>query len=168
MRTLTNIVVGMADIQVVQGSGVLSCLGLGSCIGLCALDPVAGVAGMAHIMLPESLADKAVDKPGKFANTAVPALLQLMEENGATRDRLVFAMAGGAQVFPFGSGIEPRMDIGGRNDAAVLATLSQLNFQVKNSDTGGSLGRTLIFNVETGVIKVRTVSKSEKELCVLR
>ena len=49
MPVATTLVVGMADIQVVKGGGVLSCLGLGSCIGLCALDPHAQVAGMVHI-----------------------------------------------------------------------------------------------------------------------
>ena len=60
------VLVGMADIQVIRGSGQLTCLGLGSCIGLCGLDVSANVAGMVHIMLPQAFQGKGVEKPGKF------------------------------------------------------------------------------------------------------
>ncbi len=168
MAVLASTVVGMAEIEIIKGQGILSCLGLGSCIGLCALDAQAGVAGMAHIMLPEAFADKPVDRPGKFANTGVPALIQLLEEAGASKNRLVFAMAGGARVFKFSAGTHSRMDIGARNNIAVLESLKKLNFRLRGTETGGNLGRTLTFNVETGLIRVRTISQAERDLCNLR
>lgn len=167
--TSTNVMVGMAEIHVLKGAGAFTCLGLGSCIGLCALDPVANVAGCAHIMLPESFADKEVDRPGKFANTSVPELLAMMERLGANRSRLVFAMAGGAQVFKFGSATTTgKLDIGARNAIAVEDALKGIAMALKAKDVGGNSGRTVTFAVESGQITVRTATTGEKPLTNLR
>ncbi len=162
------VLVGMADIQVIKGSGQLSCLGLGSCIGLCGLDPVANVAGMVHVMLPEAFQGKGEEKPGKFADTGVPALIEAMTKLGANQSRLVFAMAGGAQVFKFSANAESKLDIGSRNAHAVQEKLRQLGLKLLAHDTGGNVGRTVSFTVETGIYTVRTVTSGEKTLCNLR
>jgi chemotaxis protein CheD len=162
------VMVGMADIQVVRGNGQLMCLGLGSCIGLCGLDPVSGVAGMVHVMLPEAFQGKGEEKPGKFADTGVPALLEAMRRAGADLNRTKFAMAGGAQVFKFSANTETKLDIGTRNAQAVEANLRKLGLRVTAQDTGGNTGRTVIFTVETGIYIVRTVTSGEKTLCTLR
>ena len=82
--------VGMADIIVITAPATLVTLGLGSCIGLVLFDTIGKVAGMAHIMLPEShcSAGAQVDKPGKFADTAVLALINEVCKQGALRSRL--------------------------------------------------------------------------------
>lgn len=162
------VLVGMAEIHVAKGAATFTCLGLGSCIGLVALDPTANVAGSAHIMLPEAFADKNNDKPGKFANTAIPELLRMLEGLGAQRSRLRWAMAGGAQVFKFGGGANSRLDVGARNSAAVDQIAKQLGMHMVARDVGGSLGRTVTFTAETGIVLVRTVSQGEVELCRLR
>lgn len=159
--------VGMAEIQIIRGSGQLACLGLGSCIGLCMLDPESKVAGMVHVMLPEAYPGKPVEKPGKFADTGVIQLIRMMERAGANRSRLTMAYAGGAQVFSFGTG-ESRLDIGARNSAAVLAQLQSLGMRARAFDVGGNLGRTVTFSMETGQIRVRTVSQGERLLCSLK
>lgn len=166
--TATQLLVGMADIQTVKGPGLFTCLGLGSCIGFCALDPTANVAGMVHIMLPEQFRDKPVDKPGKFADTGIAALIEAMEKLGASRSRLVCAMAGGAQVFKFGANVGSRLDIGARNSAAVEAQVKKLGLKVIGKDVGGNAGRTMTLDAATGEVKVRTVSQEEKLLCRLR
>jgi chemotaxis protein CheD len=166
--TSTQLLVGMAEIHTLKGSGLFTCLGLGSCIGFCALDPHSNVAGMVHIMLPEAFLDKPVDKPGKFADTGIPALLEELERLGANRSRLVCAMAGGAQVFRFGANVNARLDIGARNTVAVEAFIKKLGLRVIAKDVGGNSGRTLTLDSETGEVKVRSVSQQEKLLCKLR
>jgi len=163
-----SLLVGMAEIQTVKGAGQLTCLGLGSCIGLCGFDPMSKVAGMVHVMLPEAFAGKPVEKPGKFADTGVPALLDALKKAGADSSRLLFAMAGGAQVFKFGASPESRLDIGSRNSVAVTRVLKEMGFRIVAHDTGGSNGRTVIFTVETGDFTVRTVTSGEKTLCNLK
>ncbi len=93
--------VGMADMVVVSAPESLVTLGLGSCIGLVLFDQAAKVAGMAHIMLPDSrgAGQKALEKPGKCADTAVPALIAEVCRKGAVRSRLKAKMAGGSQMF---------------------------------------------------------------------
>lgn len=168
MTTSTPVLVGMADIAVLKGTGQFTCLGLGSCIGLAALDPIANVGGMIHVMLPEAFPDKPVEKLGKFADTGVPELIAQMEKLGAIKSRLILAMAGGAQVFKFGSSPNARLDIGARNHVAVEAALKKLGLKCIASDVGGNLGRTVLMSIETGQVKVRTVASGEKLLCGLR
>lgn len=160
--------VGMADFHVAKGAASFTCLGLGSCIGLYALDPEAHVSGMVHIMLPEAFKDKPVEKPGKFADTGIPALLAALEKAGANPRKLVMAYAGGAQVFKTGPGTLPKMDVGARNSVAVTEILRKMGARVIATDTGGNSGRTMMACSATGQIKIRTVSGGEQPLCSLR
>ncbi|MCX7799492.1 MAG: chemotaxis protein CheD [Fimbriimonadales bacterium] len=164
----TQLLVGMAEIQVSKEGPLFVCLGLGSCIGLAAYDPVARVAGMVHVMLPAAFADKPVDKPGKFADTGVSAMLEQMARLGASKSRIVVAMAGGAQVFNFGSGNSGRLDIGKRNADAVEEQVRLLGLRCLGKDVGGNQGRTMTFDSGSGLVKVRTVTSMERALCNLR
>lgn len=163
-----QLLVGMAEIKVAKGPAMFTCLGLGSCIGLVAFDESADVCGMIHIMLPEAFKDKPVDKVGKFADTGIPALFAEMEKLGANRSRMVMALAGGAQVFKFGTEASSRLDVGARNGEATLKILQACRSKILAQDIGGSSGRTMIVNAADGIVRVRTVHGGEKELCCLK
>src|SRR5690242_20439678 len=93
--------VRMGEIVVSRRAGdELVARGLGSCIGLALIDRLSGVAGMAHIVLPESQGDDR--EPGKFADLAVPTLIARMQGAGAVRRRLDAVLAGGARMFELG------------------------------------------------------------------
>lgn len=142
---------------------VITALGLGSCIGLVFADARVHVAGMAHVMLPESRAGAAGGLPGKFADTAVPALLDEVLRLGADRSRLNVTMAGGAQMFAAGSG-GSLMRIGERNAEAVRGAVQAVGMRVRSADVGGSLGRSMSVDVSTGVITVRAVGQQARTL----
>jgi chemotaxis protein CheD len=110
--------------------------GLGSCIGLALIDRYAGVAGLAHIVLPE--ATPTDREPGKFADLAVPVLIDRVCRAGASRRRLEAVLAGGARMFELGE-----LDIGARNAEAVRAGLARFGLSVHAAETGGNRGRTL-------------------------
>jgi chemotaxis protein CheD len=130
--------VRMGEIEVSKRTGEeLVARGLGSCIGLALIDRSSGVAGMAHIVLPES-ANSPKDEPGKFADLAVPALIAQMQKAGAETRRLDAVLAGGARMFELGE-----MDIGARNAAAVKAELLRAGLKIRAAETGGDRGRTL-------------------------
>lgn len=167
MAVSSPVLVGMAELYVRKGEGQFTCLGLGSCIGLAAVDPLTKVGGMVHIMLPEAFPDKPVDKPGKFADTGVRQFLADLESMGASKSRLRWAMAGGAQVFKFGDGSPNRMDIGARNALAVKQILSGIGARIVAQEVGGHEGRTMIMTLETGGVRVRSVSSGERDLCNL-
>lgn len=118
---------------------VLVSLGLGSCIGLALLDKRAAVAGLAHVVLPA--AEGRTGSPGKFADTAVEALIAELVGLGARRIALEAVLVGGASMFKLGGG--SGMEVGQRNDEAVRAELARLRIPVAATDTGGSRGRTI-------------------------
>ena len=88
----------MAEIRAMRGQAVLGCSGLGSCIGVCALDPEKNIGGMAHVALPQAPAGKPVEKAGRFADTALTELIEQMSAMGASKERIRVAFAGGAYV----------------------------------------------------------------------
>jgi chemotaxis protein CheD len=127
---------------------VLTCIGLGSCIGLTLLDRRGGVAGLAHVMLPEAPASGAAAvQAGKFADLAVPLLIESVLDAGGMRHRLEAVLVGGAQMFAFGT--SATQDIGRRNEAAVLAQLKAARIGVTASVTGGEKGRSVRVHVPT-------------------
>jgi chemotaxis protein CheD len=155
-RASSGPTVGIGQIVASADHGVVICaLGLGSCIGLVLTDPQAGVAGMAHVMLPASLPG-ADGPPGKFADTAVPALIDQVTRLGALRVRLQAWMAGGAQMFG-GDGGAPMLNIGERNVRAVREALGAAGIRVRAADTGGVSGRSMHVAVARGAVTVRAV-----------
>jgi chemotaxis protein CheD len=127
---------GEMVVSAVSGDKLVA-LGLGSCIGLALLDCTAGVAGLAHVVLPDS---GSADGPaGTFADLAVPELVALMRRAGAVDRRLEAVLVGGARMFEMAGG----MDIGSRNDAAVRSALKLARVPVRAATTGGNQGRTV-------------------------
>ena len=136
----------------------LVALGLGSCIGLAVVDRTAGVAGLAHIVLPES--NDRDEQVGKFADTAVPALIAQMRRAGAVERRLESAIAGGARMFDMSGGL----DIGARNEAAVRAALAKARVAIKAAQTGGNTGRTVKVTVGELLVTVRSAGERPQTL----
>ncbi|SDC86968.1 chemotaxis protein CheD [Paenibacillus sp. UNCCL117] len=156
--------VGMADLNVTQLTGVLKTTGLGSCVGLTLYDAKAKVAGMAHVMLPTSeIAREGKLNVAKYADTALPEVIRLMEQLGAEVRRMAAKMAGGAQMFAFG-GQSETMRIGPRNVESCKEVLARYRIPVVGEDTGGNYGRTIEFDCVTGVLVIRSVQHGVKEL----
>ena len=131
----------------------LVALGLGSCIGLAVVDRSAGVAGLAHVVLPES-GDR-TDQIGKFADTAVPELIARLRRAGATERRCEAVMVGGARMFQMTGGL----DIGSRNEQAVRAALAKTRIPLRAAECGGSKGRTIKVVVGEGEVTVRAAGE---------
>jgi len=89
--------VKIGGLEVAKSPEVLETL-LGSCVALMLYDKGKKIGGMAHIMLPYTN-DPNVKDPGKYANTAVPALITKMITLGARPNKLVAKIAGGAAMF---------------------------------------------------------------------
>jgi chemotaxis protein CheD len=138
---------------------MLVALGLGSCIGLALLDRRASVAGLAHVVLPA--AEGRDGTPGKFADTAVPALLDAVLALGARHTRVDAVLVGGASMFSFGG---TGLDVGQRNDAAVREELARLRIPIAVADTGGAQGRTVRVDVERGIVTSKRAGDAAVEL----
>jgi chemotaxis protein CheD len=140
---------------------VLVTIGLGSCIGLVAVDRVHRIAGLAHIMLPASRGDVLEEEHGKYADLAVPLLIDRVLAAGARRIGLEIAVVGGAHMFSFGKG---QLDVGHRNESAVRASLAALRLPVKAAATSGSKGRTVRVHVADGSVLVREAAGADEVL----
>lgn len=157
--------VRMCEIGIVIGRGEIGCQGLGSCVGVVAYDSAKKIAGVAHVMLPKSFEDTERVRPAKFADVAIPTLVKQIEQAGGSRRNLRVALAGGAKVLRLGSGTE--QDIGSRNGEALLVALQEWKLEVVASDLGGTKGRTIRFNLEDRILRVRSLGQEEQILCSL-
>ncbi|MBZ4645886.1 MAG: chemotaxis protein CheD [Petroclostridium sp.] len=155
--------VGMADLNIAKYPGVLTTLGLGSCVGIALFDPVSKIGGLAHIMLPSSTQVKNNSNKAKFADTAIVELLNMMISAGARKSSIVAKLAGGAQMFSF-SQANDIMRIGQRNAAASKEALESLSIPVVAEDTGGNYGRTIELYTENGILLVKTIGYGIKQL----
>jgi len=154
--------VRMGELFVSGNAGhVLASIGLGSCIGLVLVEAKRPFAGLAHIMLPTSNGDLAAPI-GKFADRAVPELIDQLGAIGAAAARLEAVLVGGARMFSFDS--SPSLDIGRRNEEATRAALDRAGIAVRAAATGGTKGRTVRVRVGTGVVTVKEPGTAEVEL----
>lgn len=134
---------------------ILVTYSLGSCVGLTLYDPVAGVGGMIHCMLPLSKIDpeKASRKPYMFVDTGVAAMLGDLYARGAQRQNIIAKVAGAGSPL----GREETFRIGQRNYTILRKFLWKNNILIDKEDVGGSKARTLYLYMEDG----RTTVKSE-------
>jgi chemotaxis protein CheD len=152
--------VRMGELAISDTPGdVLVSLGLGSCIGLALVDKRAGVAGLAHIVLPETSGNPKPQAMNKFADHAVPALVDGMVERGASRVFMQAALVGGASMFA-AAGLE----VGQRNAVAVRELVAARRLNVVAEAVGGSRGRTVKVDVSSGAVSVREVGGTEEVL----
>jgi chemotaxis protein CheD len=154
----------MADLKVTHLSGILKTTGLGSCVGLTLYDPKLKIAGMAHVMLPSSnIAKEGNVNIAKYADTAIPDMIEKMQALGASISRLEAKLAGGAQMFAFSSNND-MMRIGPRNVDSCKEVIQRYEIPIKGEDTGANYGRTIEFDCTTGILLIRSVQYGTKEL----
>lgn len=163
MSEVQIVKVGMADLNIVKSPGILTTLGLGSCVGIALYDPIAKVGGLAHIMLPDSTQIKNNSNTAKFADTAIIELLNRLISHGAKQNRIVAKIAGGAHMFEF-KNIDDTMRIGSRNVTAVIDMLEMQRIPILASDTGSNYGRTVELHTESGIFLVKTIGHGIKQL----
>lgn len=151
--------VGIADMKLVRTPGRIRTSGLGSCVGLIIYDHDKKIAGLAHVMLPESSLSKVSSfNPAKYADTAVEVLVSELIANGARKFALKAKMAGGAQMFQFAANNE-MMRIGPRNVEAIKKELNRFKICLVSEDVGGNSGRTIEFDPSTACLQIRTVNQ---------
>ncbi len=158
-----EIKVGIADLNVVKLPDRLTTIGLGSCVGIALIDKINGVGGLAHIMLPDSTKFANVTNSAKFADLAIPILIEKMKKCGAKERNLRAKIAGGASMFTFADS-KVNMDIGDRNSKAVKYVLDSLKIPIDSEDIGGNKGRTITFDTTNGILYIKTVGEGIKTI----
>ena len=153
-----KLTVGIADMKLLQGEGTLITYALGSCIGLCFHDPKLRLGALLHIMLPLNM-EAGRTHPLKYADTGIKETLKQMEAKGASRSRMTVKIAGGAKMFEVsGAGLG---NIGQRNIESVHTILKRENIRLVAENVGGTVARTLLFDVGSGQGCIRSYGQKD-------
>jgi chemotaxis protein CheD len=165
-NTSARIMLGVGDYGATkEQGGVVRTMALGSCVAVMILDRGTRCVGMDHVALPESSVspDRARQLPGYFADTGIPALIELMKRTGGSLSKpsnLIVKICGGANVAdPNGT-----FNIGKRNALAVKKILWQFGLGAVAEDVGGSHSRTVTLYRDSGRIVLSCPGKPDWEL----
>ncbi len=154
-----EIVVSISDMKVTnRRSDVLVTHALGSCLGLAAFDPEAGVAGLIHCLLPVARENHKgpIKNPLMYVNLGVPHMMRAMFNRGATRENLVLKAAGCGRMMH----ISNQFDTGANNFAALTKLLQVNEMHLAAEDVGGTIPRTMRLFADTGRVLITSCGRS--------
>ena len=83
------------EFHVAEGEDVVLTTILGSCVAACIRDPVLGIGGMNHFLLPGATGDEGL----RYGVQSMELLLNALLRKGARRERLEVKLFGGAHLF---------------------------------------------------------------------
>jgi putative nucleotidyltransferase with HDIG domain len=121
---------------------------LGTCVGVALYDPVAGVGGLIHLLLPEPMSIDGKFQPEKYASTGLPLFLQALTDAGASAEKMKACIAGGALVGPLDDS-DLELDIGGRTTEQVMQFIAAEGIRVDKLETGGFFTCSLTLDMST-------------------
>jgi len=157
MKKVVN--VGIGEFKVAKAPAVLVTHNLGSCVGVALYDVYHKIGGLAHITLPSYRDMGARNKnsqDAKFADSAIPLMIKMMEEAGAKLNFTVAKIAGGADMFGLPSNAPFELDIGRQNVEAVKHCLQEHGIKVVAEEVLGSIPRTMELDLATGKVTLKT------------
>ncbi len=161
---MSNLILGIGDLGASNAPGaVIKTFALGSCVAVVLLDPRTRTVGMVHVALPESKVNpaRAQERPGYFADSAIPNLLREMGRFGAGNANGLFAkLAGGASIMDQNA----TFNIGKRNLDAVRGILAGLGVRVVAEDVGGTISRTVSVAANTGKLTLASPGRPDWEI----
>jgi len=137
-----SITIGVGEIKVTRKPVIMQSLVLGSCIGLVLYDRYKGIAGMAHILLPNSRSYLKRAELVKYADSAIDIMLKRMLGLGAVKENIRAIVIGGAKF--------EDETIGEENIKSTLRKLRKEKIKIAAKETGGGERRSIIFDVKTG------------------
>lgn len=156
----------MADLAVAHENTVLKTTGVGSCVVVTLYDPVKKIGGMAHAMLPSkkliekktfsksSKKSKKTNTSSKYADEAIEILIEKINNLGGSIKNLKAKLIGGSKMFKILSG--DNQGIGFKNTEAARKKLLEKGIQIESEDIGGTVGRSVEFNIKNGLVSVST------------
>jgi chemotaxis protein CheD len=147
----------MGDLVVSKSpTDVLTVVGLGSCVAIILVAPLKRAAALAHVVLPEVKMTGGREAPaGKFADSAVPAMLDEFRKRRIKPEDLYGVLVGGATMFGHAAGSK-LAGVGDRNAEASRENLAKFGIGIASEDVGGGNGRSVQVFVGDG----RVLSKS--------
>lgn len=155
--------VRMGEFMVREAPAQLAIYGLGSCVAIFVYETERKIAALSHVLLPSCAPNAPRGPAGKYADTAVAAIIGQILERGGAREKLIAKVAGGAHMFsatPSGD----RETMGERNIRAALGALQRHGVEVVGMDIGGAYGRTVLADAVTGRVRITSLKREPKEI----
>lgn len=143
--------VGQGDHHVTSDPEVVLTTVLGSCVAMCLRDPVAGVGGMNHFLLPEG-AGAGTDAGRRYGAYAMELLINDVLKAGGRRDRLEAKLFGGGRMF------DALKDVGASNADFAEKFLADEGIPVVGGSLRGAGGRRLHYWPVSGRARQRGVT----------
>ncbi len=129
---------------------------LGSCIAACIRDPVAGIGGMNHFLLPDGTSG---DREARcYGVNAMELLINDILKHGGDRRRLE------AKIFGGGNVVSALTDVGSRNYAFARQFLTDEGIPIVGGDVGGDLARRIQYMPVSGRARQALVKGAEPTL----
>lgn len=149
--------VRMGEMAVSRDPGdVLSVVGLGSCVAVVLIAPLKNVIALSHVVLPEArMTGGREAPPGKFADTAVPAMLHGLRGMGVKPEDTYGMLIGGATMFGH-THSSKLAGVGDRNVEATRRQLTRHGIGIAAQDVGGISGRSVHAAVDGLEVQVRS------------
>ena len=153
-----KITVGMANYSFGESSQQLVARGLGSCLGVVLYCRLKKTGALAHVMLPDS-SDSCVDgNPLRFMDKMLEKVLSLFDKRNIKTDSLEAKLVGGSDMFPFlTEHVRLIPSMGQKNIESARKLLKEKGINIVGEDVGGNHGRSLRFDLNTGIVTVEKV-----------
>ena len=166
MVTQVREIVELGEIKVTRNRSVVYVLpSVGSGVAISLYDQQARVGAVAHIILPEAPPGtptvEETGKPAKFADLAIPILVDEFTKAGGQIRFAMARMIGGAQLFNFGGGAGNTLNTGTRTATAIRSALTQKGIVVDKTDLGGNKPRQMRFIIATGQLFVKAAGDKD-------
>jgi chemotaxis protein CheD len=144
---------------------------LGSCVSACIRDPIFGIGGMNHFMLPlqghdtSSWEEKGLGLATRYGNYAMEHLVNEILKNGGMRKNLEVKVFGGGKI------ISQMTNIGDKNIRFVLDYIKTEGLKLLSQDLGDLYPRKVQYHPQSGKVRIKklrslhndTISARERE-----
>jgi len=146
----------------VSTSGEMLVTILGSCVSACIRDPIAGIGGMNHFLLPgdEKMVTPMSDA-ARYGVFAMESLINGILKEGGQKNRLEIKVFGGGNV------INNSARIGSKNAAFIRNFLQKEGFKIHSEDLEGDLPRRIHYFCDSGKVMMRKLHRKD-DMQVLR
>lgn len=129
---------------------------LGSCVAICLHDPVTGIGGINHFLLPGEAPASNRD-PLRWGRESIDRLFAEVMALGVDMRSLQAKLFGGAQITQ--RHVAGSFRIGERNVEYALAELGRRGITVVSRSVGGEAGRKIMFDSSSGVVWVKELRR---------
>lgn len=140
---------------------------LGSCVSACICDPLIGIGGMNHFMLPRNNGnyngcwnDTMVNAAARYGNYAMEHMINEIIKHGGRREYLEIKIFGGGKV------LTSMTDVGRSNIEFVMDYLQTEGFSIAAKDVGGIFPRKVNYYPQSGKVWIKKLKSTHNNAIV--